>query len=1014
MLWQSSLLIGVVLGADLLLARKIRASIRHALWLVVLVKLLLPPSLALPTSAAWWLFPAKPVVKAAAPGTYVVTYALLQVIYWWHPLVWMTNARIRRVREEAVDDAVMLALADNADLYAPTLLEVAKLAFRRPLLSLGLVGIMESRSALRQRIERLVAFRAPRQAGLSLVSLLGIFTFGAVALPMGQGPAPAPNDAPVAPAPGSTPAVAAAGLPPPRQPAHAPAVLISSISNPVIGMLNEFDPQTLEARKGTEAKLNRIRLATVLFQGLPLSEVLRQLTEQSKLADPEKVGINFHITERIDPQTGLPITGADADTIDASEVLVLVNPQLLGSSLQNVLDAIVRGASRPIQYGIVADGSVVFFAENQAPLFARTFRVATNIFLPNLKRLAGLDDPQRTNSRTVPALLRSVFSDAGVDFESQGKSVFYNDGMDLVFVKATKEDIDTIEKIIVRLNQPARPSNAPGDQSMDKVPRTVPDRIATNTLIWTGPGRQVIMSKLDQIHLDRVSFDGLPLSEVLNQLGAQCRILDPEGKGINFLINNNPGHSSPPVAGPVPTGFGKFFPAPQGGPVAPNIDPNTGLPTTPGMQASQTEQQDVGSYVIKIPSLADVRLGDLLDAIVLEADHPLKYSVRDFAIVFSAKGPETPQLFTRTFRIDPNTFYSGLQSVSSYSLGVSSSDSVRNVGDVDAVGGQNNAGGLSYEMSQPSPSTANKLAKDYFTTLGVDLSNAPGKSVFFNDKGYLFVKATESDLDTIESALQKLHQVERPQIHIKVRFLEVPEGMLDPSGLGGILAPTNLPLAQNSPPVHITSILSNKDFQPVLKRLASRPGVETLAEPEVTMLSGRRVQLRQTGTITAVTNVLFRYDNAEVIDFVETNRVEVGPAADLVPRVLDDGYTIHLWAMPTLTEFLGYHRGPASSSHDPTLTEFAGVLPEFRRQQLTANVNLWDNQTLVLTGMRHSKNPKFRSPLPASGSLSPGATNTEAKEILVFITSTLVDRAGNRVHSDDELPFEARPPPQPK
>ena len=36
--------------------------------------------------------------------------ALVQILYWWHPLLWLANARIRRVREEAVDDAVMLAL----------------------------------------------------------------------------------------------------------------------------------------------------------------------------------------------------------------------------------------------------------------------------------------------------------------------------------------------------------------------------------------------------------------------------------------------------------------------------------------------------------------------------------------------------------------------------------------------------------------------------------------------------------------------------------------------------------------------------------------------------------------------------------------------------------------------------------------------------------------------------------------------------------------------------------------
>ena len=74
MLWQSSLLIALVLAVDFSLARKIRASVRHALWLVVLVKLLLPPTLALPTGAAWWLFPAQPPVTAPATRTYVVTY----------------------------------------------------------------------------------------------------------------------------------------------------------------------------------------------------------------------------------------------------------------------------------------------------------------------------------------------------------------------------------------------------------------------------------------------------------------------------------------------------------------------------------------------------------------------------------------------------------------------------------------------------------------------------------------------------------------------------------------------------------------------------------------------------------------------------------------------------------------------------------------------------------------------------------------------------------------------------
>ena len=58
MLWQSSLLIALLLALELLLGRKVRPAVRYGLWLVVLVKLLLPPSLAFPTGPGWWLHPA--------------------------------------------------------------------------------------------------------------------------------------------------------------------------------------------------------------------------------------------------------------------------------------------------------------------------------------------------------------------------------------------------------------------------------------------------------------------------------------------------------------------------------------------------------------------------------------------------------------------------------------------------------------------------------------------------------------------------------------------------------------------------------------------------------------------------------------------------------------------------------------------------------------------------------------------------------------------------------------------
>ena len=185
----------------------------------------------------------------------------------------------------------------------------------------------------------------------------------------------------------------------------------------------------------------------------------------------------------------------------------------------------------------------------------------------------------------------------------------------------------------------------------------MPNPYAETNLTYTGPGREVIDNKLNRIRLENVSYDGLPLSEVIRQLSEQARLRDPEKKGINFIINPNPDTS---VAVAV-----EAFPGAGGG--AAVVNPATGLPEAPA-PAAGGEATPVDQVVIKL-NLTDVRLADLLDAIVMVADHPIKYSVLDYGIVFSSKGAETPQLYMRTFKVDPNTFYSGLESVSSASFG---------------------------------------------------------------------------------------------------------------------------------------------------------------------------------------------------------------------------------------------------------------------------------------------------------------------------------------------------------
>jgi beta-lactamase regulating signal transducer with metallopeptidase domain/outer membrane lipoprotein-sorting protein len=115
---------------------------------------------------------------------------LLQIAYFYNPLLWVANWVIRRVREQAVDEAVQVALGERAQQYPETLLNVARLAFERPALSLRLIGVVESKGALTSRIKRMLTRPIPKTAKLGIIGSLVIIILAAVLLPMAKAAPP--------------------------------------------------------------------------------------------------------------------------------------------------------------------------------------------------------------------------------------------------------------------------------------------------------------------------------------------------------------------------------------------------------------------------------------------------------------------------------------------------------------------------------------------------------------------------------------------------------------------------------------------------------------------------------------------------------------------------------------------------------------------------------------------------------------------------------------------------------
>ena len=154
-----------------------------------------------------------------------------------------------------------------------------------------------------------------------------------------------------------------------------------------------------------------------------------------------------------------------------------------------------------------------------------------------------------------------------------------------------------------------------------------------------------------------------------------------------------------------------------------------------------------------------------------------------------------------------------------------------------------------------------------------------------------------------------------------------------------------------------------------------------------------------------------------------TQQIEVGPILDVVPYVLSDGYTINLTLIPSLTQFNGYDTPPniANVTGSLNVVQLPVILPDFTIRQVVTTVNVWDNQTVVIGGLISSQVNTTKDELPVVGDLpligklfQSESKETIKKNLMIFVTAQIVDPAGNRIHSDDQLPFaQSAIPPQP-
>jgi general secretion pathway protein D len=628
----------------------------------------------------------------------------------------------------------------------------------------------------------------------------------------------------------------------------------------------------------------------------------------------------------------------------------------------------------------------------------------------------------------------------------------------------------------------------------------VPNPMARTNLVYTSPGRQQILSKLERIRLTQVSYDSIPLGEVLKLLTDESAQRDPEKTGLNFIID---AHAQVASSAPATSANPADAAAAAAAAAAAGIAADAG--STP---------VDIGNIPIKL-TLRNVSLANVLDAISKVAEPQLTYHIEDYAIVLSPKPTEGQALFSRTFRVDPNTFVQGLESVIALSFaniggsgsgGSGSGGGGGGSGELDAafsiprvtlasiVGGRGGAASTGSGQGLPGVSrtnytaVVNQVVKDYFRAAGVDLE--PPKHVFFNDRlGQLLVRATQQDLETIAAAIETLNAAP-PQLTIEAKFAEItqedskalgfdwflgntlinngaigaatgtqpsfvgsptpanPSGIFPGPGSGSFPGPGTIPQSasdnllvpgagrvNSSTPAlaTITGVLTDPQFRVVIRALEARQGVDLLTAPRVTTLSGRQAQISSLDLVTVVTGVDLEQGNANAnttgtvgntivnsaptLNFT-TQPLPFGPVLDVIPYVSADGYSVQMTLIPTITEFLGYDdpggfipQASSTVSQGVTLTALL-PLPRLRLRQVTTSCNVWDGQTVVLGGLISENINKIKDKIPVLGDLpmvgklfrSESSTSTK-KNLVIFVTPTIIDPAGNRVNRDEDLPF---------
>lgn len=237
----------------------------------------------------------------------------------------------------------------------------------------------------------------------------------------------------------------------------------------------------------------------------------------------------------------------------------------------------------------------------------------------------------------------------------------------------------------------------------------------------------------------------------------------------------------------------------------------------------------------------------------------------------------------------------------------------------------------------------------------------------------------------------------------------------------------------------VSGVFTDPQFQMVIRALSQQKGLDLVSAPTVVTKSGQRANIslvremiyptefdppqvpQQLGGV--INGVV--YGSPPVVPIPPSTPTAfemrpVGITLEVEPVIGDNNRTVDLNLVPSSTEFEGFiDYGTdipiTNNVTGTTVNQENNILqPVFRTNKVTTSVSIWDGNTIVLGGAMYEKVQVINDKVPFFGDIPiigrtfrSKVSQTERKNVIFFVTVRVVDPAGNRVNQAAQGPVSA-------